>query len=167
MYNDRHNTRGGLPTPKRHSPAIAHRRTAEDAPLFKRILSNALWGLLANVLSGIVLVFILCFIAYSSPDPLAMIFPMALLALLPSNFLGGFVSAKKCGESHIACGIATAAMWGCLSLIGALCLWGVSPSGYTLWQGLLLHGASIAFCLLGAAAGGIKRAPSRKKRRFG
>lgn len=167
MYNDRQSTRGGLPSPKRRSPTLSHRRSTEEPPLFKRILSSALWGLLANAAVGILLSLVLCGIAFASTDPLSLIFPLALLALLPSNFIGGFVSAKKCGESHLACGIATAAMWGGISLVGALCLFSASASGYTLWQGLLLHGASIAFCLLGAAAGGIKRAPSKRKRRFG
>jgi putative membrane protein (TIGR04086 family) len=165
MYNKE--TRGGLPTPRKHTHLGQKRRTQEEAPLFKRILSCALWGLLINALSGVLLVSIVCFIAYSSSDPLAMIPPMSLLALLPSNFLGGFVASKKCGESPIACGIATAAMWGAVSFLGALCLYSIAPSGYELWQSLLLHALSLAFCLLGAMAGGIKRIPSRKKRRFG
>ena len=166
MYNDRNKPRG-LPLPARRTLAGARRRRDEEAPLFKRILIGAIWGLFANLLSGMLLVSIVSAIAYFSPDPLGLIFPLALLALLPSNFLGGFVSAKRCGESALACGITTAAMWGTLSLIGALCLFSISPSGYTIWQSLLLHGASFGFCMLGAAAGGIKRPKLRKKRRFG
>lgn len=167
MYNDRQTTRGGLPAPRKHNRSISHRRTVDDSPLFKKILSGALWGLLANALAGLILSIAFCGIAYAGSDPLTMIFPMALLALLPSNFLGGFVAARRCGESHIACGVTTAAAWTLLSLIGSLCLWKISSSGYTVWQGLLLHGLSVAFCILGAVAGGIKPAPSRKKRRFG
>lgn len=165
MYNKE--TRGGLPTPRKHTHLGQKRRQNEDGPLFKRILSSSLRGLLVNAISGILLVSIVCMIAYSSTDPLSMIPPMALLALLPSNFLGGFVSSKKCGESPIACGITTAAMWGAVSLLGSLCLYSIAPSGYELWQSLLLHALSLAFCILGAMAGGVKRIPSRKKRRFG
>ena len=166
MYN-RQKSHGGLPTPRRNTGLGARRSSREEPPLFKKVLHSSLWGLAVNAASGIALVSIVCLIAYSSPDPLDLIPPLSLLALLPSNFLGGFISAKRCGESAIACGCITAAMWGALSLIGAICLWSVSPSGYALWQSLLLHAASFAFCLLGAAAGGIKRSPSRKKRRFG
>ena len=164
MYNK--GTAGSLPAPRRHTNLGKARRNAEERPLYKRIISSSLWGLLTNVLSGVLLVSIVCFIAYSSPDPLSMIPPMAILALLPSNFLGGFVASKKCGESPIACGIATAAMWGVVSFFGAICLYAISPSGYALWQSLLLHALSLAFCLLGAMAGGVKRIPSRRKRRF-
>lgn len=165
MYNER--TRGGLPAARSRATGAMRKRGGEDMPLFKKLMISSLWGLVANLLSGILLVSIVSAIAYFSPDPLGLIFPLALLALLPSNFLGGFVSAKRCGESALACGITTAAMWGTLSLIGALCLFSISPSGYTIWQSLLLHGASFGFCMLGAAAGGIKRPKSRKKRRFG
>lgn len=165
MYNER--TRGGLPTARSRATSALRKRGGEDTPLFKKLMLSSLWGLGANLLSGILLVSIVSAIAYRGTDPLGLIFPLALLSLLPANFLGGFISAKRCGESPFACGIITAAMWGAISLIGALCLWSVAPSGYTIWQSLLLHGASIAFCLLGALAGGIKRPQSRKKRRFG
>lgn len=165
MYNKE--ARGGLPIKRKHAHLGKTRRVSEERPLFKRILSSSLFGLLVNTISGILLVSIVCLIAYSSSDPLSMIPTMALLSLLPSNFLGGFVASKKCGESPIACGITTAAMWGTVSLLGSLCLYAIAPSGYNLWQSLLLHALSLAFCLLGAMAGGIKRIPSRKKRRFG
>ncbi len=166
MYN-RQIAKGGLPTPRRNTGLGARRSSRDEPSLLKKVLMSSLLGLAVNAGAGIVLVSVVCFIAYSSPDPLALIPPLSLLALLPANFFGGFISAKRCGESAIACGCITAAMWGALSLIGALCLWNISPSGYSLWQSLLLHAASFGFCLLGAAAGGIKRAPSRKKRRFG
>ncbi len=167
MYNNRQGARGGLPTPRKNTGIKPRRHVEEETPLFKKLLTSSLWGLLVNALSGIALVSITCFIAYSSPDPLSLIPTMSLVALLPSNFLGGFTSAKKCGESAAACGFMTAAMWGAVSLIGALCLYSVSPTEYALWQSLLMHGASLSFCILGAMAGGIKRNPSRKKRRFG
>ena len=163
MYNDRLAKKSVLPIPKRQ---LTRRSAAEDKPLWKRILFSSLWGLLANFVSGLILITITCVVAYSSPDPLSLIPALSLLALLPSNFLGGLVAVKRCGDSKIACGITVAAMWGVLSLLGSLCLSSISSSGYELWQGLLLHATSLAFCLLGAVAGGIKRPPSRKKRRF-
>ncbi len=162
MYNNRQ-----LPIPKRNSSLAVRKRADDDSPLLKKVIFSSLLGLGATVLSGILLVSLVTFIAYSSSDPLSLIPPLSLLALLPSNFLGGFISAKRCGESALACGCVTASMWGILSLIGALCLISAPSSSYALWQGILLHGSSLAFCILGALAGGIKRKPSRKKRRFG
>lgn len=167
MFNERTRIKGGLPTVRSRAACAACKRDREDTPLFKKIMLSSLWGLGASLLSGIILVSIVSAIACLSPNPLSLIFPLALLALLPSNFLGGFISAKRCRVSALSCGITTAAMWIALSLVGALCLWSVPSSGYTVWQGILLHCLSVAFCMLGAVAGGIKRVRSRKKRRFG
>jgi len=167
MYNKHQGGAGGLPIPHRSVGLSARRKAQDDTPLFKKILMSSLIGLLVNALSGVILVSAVCLIAYWSSDPLSLIPPLSLLALLPSNFLGGFISAKKCGDAAMACGCVTAAMWGVLSLIGALCLYSLPSSDWAVWHNILLHAASLSFCLLGAATGGIKRIPSRKKRRFG
>ncbi len=168
MYNDKRIRQTGvLPIQKRSSVMQSRTKSIDESPILKKVLLSSLFGLGINALSGIALVSISCLIAYSCPDPLSMIALLSLLALLPSNFLGGFAAAKKCGESASVCGILTSAMWAILSLIASLCIVSVSSSGYSLWQGILLHSASIAFCILGALAGGIKRRPSRNKRRFG
>ena len=167
MYNNRKGKGAGLPS-IRKSTALARKRSVnEETPLFKKIISSSLLGVGVNALSGIALVSLVCLFAYGSRDPLSLIPTAALLSLLPSNFLGGFVAARRCKEAAIACGITTTAMWGLLSILGAICLYTVAPSGYAVWQSLLLHAASLLFCLLGAAAGGVKRNPTRKKRRFG
>ena len=167
FYDKRNKQTAIMPMQKRNSGAPMRTRSGEDESVFKKTLFSSLFGLSINVLSGIVLISVVCAVAYSSPDPLSLITPLSLLSLLPSNFLGGFAAAKKCGEAAGVCGCMTGAMWGVISLIAALCTLSVEPSGYSLFQGILLHGASFAFCFLGALAGGIKRNPSRKKRRFG
>lgn len=167
FYDKRNRQTAIMPIQKRSSGAPMRTRSGEDESVFRKAFFSSLFGLSINALSGIVLISVVCAVAYSSPDPLSLITPLSLLSLLPSNFLGGFASAKKCGEAAGVCGCMTGAMWGVISLIAALCTLSVEPSGYSLFQGILLHGASYAFCILGALAGGIKRNPSRKKRRFG
>jgi len=167
MYNDRQGRSAGLPTIRKNVGLARKRNVKEETPIIKKVLSCSLLGIGVNALSGILLVSLVCIFAYNSADPLSLIPSIALLSLLPSNFLGGFVASRRCGEAPIACALTTTAMWGVLSFLGALCLYSIAPSGYELWQSLLLHALSLAFCLLGAMAGGIKRIPSRKKRRFG
>lgn len=168
MYYDKRTKQTAImPIQKRSRNMPTRTNSGEDDSVLKKALFSSLFGLLINAISGIVLISVVCAVAYSSPDPLSLITPLSLLSLLPSNFLGGFAAAKKCGEAAGVCGCMTGAMWGVISLIAALCTLSVEPSGYSLFQGILLHGASFAFCILGALAGGIKRNPSRKKRRFG
>ena len=167
MYNNRQGRGAGLPSVRRNTGLMRKRSVNEEPPLFKKIITCSLLGVGVNALSGILLVSLVCFFAYRSTDPLSLIPSMALLSLLPSNFLGGFVVSRRCKDAAIACGITTTAMWGVLSFLGAICLYTVAPSGYAIWQSLILHAISLLFCLLGAAAGGVKRNSSRRKRRFG
>ena len=165
MYNGQIK-KGGLPAQRKGFSPSSRTRSADDSPLIKTVLISSLLGIGIAAVAGILLLFIVCFIATSSEDPLSLITPLSLIALLPSNFLGGFVSSKRTGESPLACGIVTAAIWGIISLVLSLCLVGVQSSSYALWQSLLLHAISALFCVLGAFAGCYKP-QIKKKRRFG
>ena len=166
MYNERHNRKSGLPALKRPSHPVRMAKD-EDPPIIRSVLLSSLIGVIASAVSGGILLTALCFVALGTEDPLALIYPFALLALLPSNFLGGFVSVKKANCSPLACGAVCAAMWLVLSLIISVCLSDPS-SAHSLWQSALLHGASVLFFLLGAFAGTYKpRVDARKKHRFG
>ncbi len=167
MYNERKKRNSALPAIKRRELPINRTRTETETPVINKIILSSLLGSAANALAGILLVSIVTFIAYSSHDPLSMIPALSLLALLPSNFLGGFIASKKCGEAPLVCGLVSGAIWGMAALLLSLCMYGSESSGYTLLQGLLLHSASVLFCVLGALTGGIKRRPSKNKRRFG
>ncbi len=167
MYNDRHKGKSGLPAQKRQMGMAQRTRVNEETPIIRTVLLSSLLGMLVSVISGGILLTILCFVALGSEDPLSLIAPLSLLALLPSNFLGGFISTKKADCSPLACGAICAAMWMLLSLVVALCL-PYPSSNYALWQSILLHCASVLFCVLGAFAGGYKpRRDTRKKHRFG
>ncbi len=166
MYNNRKRNLGGLPVLKKSSSLVAGSHNDNEPP-FKRILISSLLGVAINIIAGLILLTVACLIAYSSEDPLSLVPYVALAALLPSNFLGGFFSSKKTSEAPFACGIVTAAAWTLFSFSASLCLFALSSSNYQLWQTLLLHCSSALFCILGALAGGIKRKPSHKKKRFG
>lgn len=167
MYNDRKRGASALPMQRKNTSLAMHTYRDEDPPIIKKVLLSSLWGLGACAASGILLVTIVTFIALASPDPLSMIPALSLASLLPANFLGGFVSAKKCGESSFVCGLVTGAMWCVMAFIVSLCLVSAQSSNYELWQAILLHSLSLLFCILGSLSGGIKRKPSHKKRRFG
>ena len=167
MYNDRKRGASALPMQRKNSPLAARTHREEDSPIFKKIMICSLMGLAAIFVTGVLLVTVTTMLASAASDPLSLIPSLALASLLPANFIGGFLSAKKCGEASAVCGIVTAAMWCAVSLTLALCLYSAPSSGYGFLQGLLLHGLSALFCILGALAGGIKRKPSHKKRRFG
>lgn len=168
MYNDRQIKRGGFPAQRKSTALASKAHAREDSPLFKTVLFSSLLGVAVNAVAGLILLSLVCFVAISGNDPLSLIAPLSLLALFPSNFLGGFVSTKRTGESPLACGIVTAAIWGVISLIVSLCMYNVQPSGYALWQGLMLHAVSALFCILGAFAGNYKpRRNPKRNRRFG
>ena len=167
MYNDRKRGKGGLPAQKRQVGIAQRTHATEEEPIIKAVLLSSLFGVLASVLSGGILLTVLCFVALGSDDPLSLIAPLSLLALLPSNFLGGFISSKKADCSPLACGAICAAMWMLLSLVVALCL-PYPSSDHALWQSIMLHAASVIFCVLGAFAGNYKpKKNTRRKRRFG
>ena len=167
MYNDRKRGKSGLPAQKRQVN-VAHRQySIDNEPIVKRVLTSALLGVLVSVISGGVLLTLLCFLALKSEDPLSLISPLSLLALLPANFLGGVISSKKADRSPMACGAICAAMWLLLSLVVAVCL-PYPSSNHALWQSILLHVVSVMFCILGAFAGTYKpRRNTRKRHRFG
>ena len=162
MLNDKRIARGGLPQ-RRRTPAPA-RKTApdQDEPLIKTLFISSLIGVATGVGLGLIILLIVCFIALSSSDPLSIISPLSLLALFPSNFIAGFISTKRTGQSPLACGLVASALWGAASLIlSALPFF--SSSNLALWQSLILHLASTVFSILGAFAGAYK--PQRDMRR--
>ena len=167
--NTRHKSgRGGVPAVRRmQSLPVGSRNRADDTPLFATVLKNSLWGLAAFAVSGIALVTLGCLIAYSNPDPDVLIFPLALLALLPSSFIGGLVSAKKTGDAPVACGIACGCICTLVMLMLSLVLHTAPSSGYSFWQNTVLHLCAVGFSLLGALMGNIKLKPRKRKRRFG
>ncbi len=157
--------RSGVPAIRRSTALIPH--SNDDQPLFRQVLRNSLAGLLSFAVVGLILISVVCGIAYSSQDPDSLIMPMSLASLLPSMFAAGFVCAKKTGDAPLLCGIVTGGIITVFIILISWLLQGASVSGYAFWQQSLLHGIAILFCILGSFAGNAKRkVDPRKRRRF-
>lgn len=165
---NRNNTRpsGSFPVLRRTSTP-ATRSGDDDSPLFATVLKNSIYGLISFVISGLILVSVMAGIAYSNPDPDIFIAPLSLVALLPSMFIGGFVTTKKTGEAPLFCGVICGAIVTVITILISLILRNAMSSGYSLFQSALLHAFAIIFCLLGSFAGNIKKRAKPGARRFG
>ena len=158
--------RGGL-VPSR-PVALAKKDSAQDdSPLLVTALKGGLLGVGVTLGIGLLLITVASAVACANPDPTALIPPLSLLCLLPSMFVGGFAAAKKVKEAPLLCGILSGGMVTVVTLILSAILRGLPSSGYAFWQSAALHTAALAFAVLGAFAGNVKRKPKPKKRRFG
>ncbi len=164
MNKDNRNTRAIV---RSHSSAVVARsRADDDAPLFTAVLKSSLWGMLATFISGLILISVLSAAALASPDPLALITPLALVALFPSAFVGGFVTAKGVKDAPALCGIICGGLITLCGVLLSIILKDLASSELELWQALLLHALVVTFSVLGAFAGNVKRAKNKFRKRF-
>ncbi|MBR3686428.1 MAG: TIGR04086 family membrane protein [Clostridia bacterium] len=161
------NQRSSALVRSRTAPVAARTRSVDESPLFTTVLKCSLWGLLATFISGLILISALSAAALASPDPSGLITPLSLIALFPSAFIGGFVTAKKVKDAPALCGIICGGFATACAMLLSIVLKGLSSSSFELWQSLLLHALVIVFSVLGALAGNVKRVAKRGKRRFG
>ena len=147
--------------------STARAREVEEQGLFKVAAKASLIGLGVFAATGLLLITGASALAMMLDDPSAAVTPLALAALMLSSFAGGFTATKIVRESPLLCGFMTGAMCAALMLIASLCLAGVSSSNYSLFQGILMHGFALLFCILGAYTGNYKPKPKPKKRRYG
>ena len=159
-------SRTAMPRRRSSLPTVRQSKS-EDEGLLPLLIKNGLIGLGGFVLSGIMLVTAACAAAYACPDPTSLIAPLSLAALLPSSFIGGFITVKLTRQSPLLCGIVCGAMCAIAMLGLSLIFTGAPTSSYTFFQGLLLHALALLFCVLGALTGNYKRKPNPRKRRFG
>ena len=158
--------RGGL-IPSRPTALAKPNREESDSPLLVTALKGGLLGMGIALGLGLVLITIAAAIACANPDPASLIPPLSLLCLLPSMFAGGFAAAKRVKEAPLLCGILSGGMVTVVTIIIGAILRGLPSSGYAFWQSAALHTAAMAFSILGAFAGNVKRKPKPGKRRFG
>jgi putative membrane protein (TIGR04086 family) len=158
--------RGGI-VPSRPVALAKKDSAGSDSPLLVTALKGGLLGLGITLGTGILLITVASAIACTNSDPASLIPAMSLLCLLPSMFAGGFAAAKRVKEAPLLCGILSGGMVTLVTLILSAILRGLPSSGYAFWQSASLHVAAIAFSVLGAFAGNVKRKPKPAKRRFG
>ena len=153
--------------PSRASSLPSRSGEREDTPLLSDILRHSAIGLLAMLISGMLLLTGLTALAYANPDPGALIAPLSLVALLPSAFAGGFVTIKRVGEAPLLCGIVCGGMGTIALMLAALILRDLPSSDFLFWQSAVLHAFAVLFSVLGALAGNVKKRAKAGKRRFG
>ena len=165
MTKDKRRMGGLVPA---HSKALS-RSTAEadDSSLFSSLLKASLWGLLIFALCGALLITAVTAVAYANPDPGRVIAPFAILALMPSMFFCGFITAKKVKGVPLLCGLVSGGIVTLVTMIVGIFFRNLPTSAYAFWQSAALHGTAILFSLFGAFAGNVKKRPKIGKRRFG
>ncbi len=143
-------------------------RTAEaEEPLLPTLLKNCGKGFLCFLGTGLLLLPAMTGFACTQPDPASLVPALSLAALLPAGFMGGLITARLQGESPLLCGVVEGGMVTVCSILLSLILRGLPASVQSLLQAVLLHGAVVLFCVLGAFAGNVKRKARPGKRRFG
>jgi putative membrane protein (TIGR04086 family) len=158
--------KGGYPAPRRAAPPSVRQSDGDDSPLFITVLKNSALGLIAALLSGILLISVSCAIAYANPNPEALTLPLALASLMVSMFVGGFVCSRLTGSAPLFCGIVCGGMITLCTMLLALCLVGAPSIEYGFWLSALIHAFAIMFCSLGALMGNMKRRPKPMSKRF-
>ena len=166
MTENKKKNRGGLVPIRSHSPARVS-ADVEETSLFGMVFKGSLWGLLTASACGIALITLMSAIAYANADPSTLIAPLAISALMPSAFVGGFITVKKVKDAPLLCGIISGGFITLIGMLLAAILQKLPSSGYALWQSAALHGAVILFSVLGAFAGNVKKKKKPTKRRFG
>ena len=159
------NKDGLIPTHSR-TTAKAFADTEEHS-LLGMVFKASLLGLLTATVCGIALITLMSAIAYADPDPARLIAPLAIAALMPSAFAGGFLTAKKVKDAPLLCGIVSGGFITLLTMLLSAIFQGLPSSNYEFWQSAALHGASILFSVMGAFAGNAKKKKKPSKRRFG
>ena len=159
--------RGSVPALRRTASLSSKAHEQEDSSLFKQTLSGAAYGTVAFLTTGLALISATTAIAYTNTDPSGLIAPLGLVSLFLSAFAGGFVTAKKVSEAPLLCGIVCGGMITVLAAFFGIILRGIPSSGYEFWQSAALHGSAVAFAVLGAFAGNVKRKPTKLRKRFG
>ena len=152
--------------PSHRSAPTVRNEARDDSPILPLMLKSSLLGALAAAVCGLIMLTALSAIAISSPDPTSLLLPLGLGALLPSNFVGGFVTVKKVGEYPLVCGMVCGATFTLFSLFFALILRGLPSSGYSFAVSALLHGAAVLFSVLGAFAGNVKKKRKIMSKRY-
>jgi putative membrane protein (TIGR04086 family) len=139
----------------------------EDGIPFVKILKCSLFGLLAMLISGLLLITVTAAIAFACPDPASLTAPLSLLSLMLSELVGGFVCSKLSKGHPLVCGLVCGAVCALCMLLLSPITFGAPSSEYGFWQGALLHLYAVGFSLIGSYLGNIKLGRGKPRKRFG
>lgn len=113
-------------------------------------LIGALKGFLSSAAAALVLLTLLCLIAFSDPDPEKLILPLSLLSLTCSALVGGAVSALAGAECPVLCGTLTGAFLTVALILAGAIFFGKGDVGLGLFVELALRASVALLPILGA-----------------
>lgn len=160
---DRSSKKHGRRDPFDRIPAARHDASSDQEASFGRVLKSALFALPFAALCGLALLSVMAALAMAQADPNAVITPFSLVVLGLCSIVGGFIGSRRCGHSHVLCGLL-------FGLLFSLLIWMLSllfgdRTGNVLSMQLasplswLLRAAVVGLSLLGGVLGA--RRPAR------
>ncbi len=155
---------------KEKHPRTAVRRQkskqGEESSVLISIIKSSLLSLVITFVISFVLLLLGTAVAYTNPDPAALVTPVSLVSLYLSAFFGGFVCRKLNKQSAPIAVMLTSALFVLLGLVISLCLPSspVDP-GVNSWLSLVLRLAVIGMFFVGSAlAKGSNKSKKKHKR---
>ena len=140
-------------------------QSSKDNLSLSALFISAIKSALSALVISVLLLAILCGVAFATPDPLSLVFPLSLAARYSACFISGFLCMKKIRKSPLLCGILSG---GLLTLFYAFITLflndELSPS-LSLPLSIALHSLVIIFSILGAYAGRYRTGRRRKLHR--
>ena len=137
-------------------------QSSKDNFSLSRLFISATKSALLALITSVILSAILCGIAFATPDPLSLVFPLSLVARYSACFVSGLLCMKKIRKSPLLCGILSGGLLMLFYAFITLFLNDELSSPLSLPLSLALHSLVIIFSILGAYAGR-HRASRRKK----
>ena len=129
--------------------------------LFISATKSAFYALIISVL----LLALLCGVAFATPDPLSLAFPLSLVARYSACFVSGLLCMKKIRKSPLLCGILSGGLLMLFYAFITLFLNDELSSPLSLPLSIALHSLVIIFAILGAYAGRHRTGRRRKLHR--
>lgn len=146
--------------PKPRRPSAARDR---EGSAFRTMLRSATYALCVTLAVALVLLIVLCIIAYSNPDPDMLASSFAYVALFLSALIGGITAAKINGRAGLLSGATTGLLLLIVLFIASLFA-GSSESDASFGLALAFYVGVILTCALGGFIGSYK--PRRRRRRI-
>ncbi len=130
-----------------------------------RTLKSSIKGGALGLFISVVLATLMCAVAYASPNPDALLSPLALAALYLSAFCAGAISARINGSSSLLCGIFSGGLFMLAYMLVSLFFPAELSAKYGFFVSFLFHSLIILMSILGGYAGQKRAKKSHKPKR--
>lgn len=142
-------------------PSRARREAVADTSpslLVKHLAKSLLFTLAA----GVILIVIASLCAYFSPDPDAVITPLAIAAAALTAFIGGLIAVRIHGGGALICGLLNGSVFMTVMMLLSLCF-ARYASGYSAGISCLLHAGFVLLSVVGGYVGNKKKKSGKRK----